>query len=160
VTEEAIDEIDVRILKRLLKNSRTGFTEIAKECNVTPATIRNRYNQLKKAGIITGSTVITNAVESGIKGDASLAIDVNYQQVDSFIKDIRGTTGFLCLRSRLTENYNVICRSPLKTLGEVEEVKETLKHHSAVIDIRTSIWIYMKVIPDNLSVQPVKQQVP
>ncbi len=50
-----IDEIDRRILYRLVQDSRnTSTPEIAEEVNVSPGTIRNRINQLEDEGIILG----------------------------------------------------------------------------------------------------------
>jgi DNA-binding Lrp family transcriptional regulator len=148
---KTIDEIDVKVLKFLLKNSRKSFSEIAKECNVSTVTIKNRYNELKKAGIIKGSTVILDLANMGIECDASLEINVSYQQLTQFIKDTRSMPGIHCGPVNFVENYNAIAWSPAKSITEIEKIKASLKQHSAVIDIRATIWTYMKVIPENLS---------
>lgn len=50
-----IDEVDKRIIYRLRMNAKEiKAPQIAKEMNVSPATIRNRINKLRKNGIIKG----------------------------------------------------------------------------------------------------------
>jgi DNA-binding Lrp family transcriptional regulator len=152
-SKKGVDEIDIKIMKCLLRNARTSFAEIAEECKVSTATIKNRYNQLKKAGIIKGSTVVLDLAYFGIEGDAYLQINVNYRQINQFIRDTKNKTGISCTPSRLTKNYNVICWAPTSSIGEIEKIKEKIKHPS-LIEKSTSIWTYMKVIPDNLSLTP------
>lgn len=52
---ERLDEIDKRIVYRLIQNARETTTpEIAEEVNVSPGTIRNRIKQLEEKGILRG----------------------------------------------------------------------------------------------------------
>lgn len=43
-----IDEINAKILRMLLCEARTSFTQIAKECKISVNSVRNRFEQLKK----------------------------------------------------------------------------------------------------------------
>ena len=50
-----VDEIDKRILYYLAEDARnTSTSDIAEEMDVTPATIRNRIEQLKEKDILRG----------------------------------------------------------------------------------------------------------
>jgi len=49
-----LDELDKKIIKILLKNARTSFTEIARALNVSEATIRKRIKKLEEKGVIKG----------------------------------------------------------------------------------------------------------
>ena len=55
-----IDEIDATILKTLLAESRTSFTDLAKKCNITVGAVRMRYKRLWKVGIINGEVTLIN----------------------------------------------------------------------------------------------------
>ena len=55
-----IDSINALIIKELLRDSRKSFTEIAKKIGITSTAVRNRYLNLKKLGIIIGSTILIN----------------------------------------------------------------------------------------------------
>jgi Lrp/AsnC family transcriptional regulator for asnA, asnC and gidA len=43
----ALDELDIRIVKRLTQNGRRRFTDLAEELNVSHGTIRNRYQRMQ-----------------------------------------------------------------------------------------------------------------
>jgi DNA-binding Lrp family transcriptional regulator len=60
-----IDEVDTKILKTLLKNVRTSFSEIAKDCGMSSNAIRIRFERLKRDGVITGSITQVNPKKLG-----------------------------------------------------------------------------------------------
>ena len=49
--ETNIDEADAKILQALLRDVRTDFADIAKECNLSTNAITQRYRKLKQNGI-------------------------------------------------------------------------------------------------------------
>ena len=157
--KKRIDEIDIKIIKRLLRNSRTSFAEIAEECNVSTLTIRNRYNRLKKAGIIKGSTVI--ATEEGIRGVEGIVdsgIMVNNQRVDQFIKHVQSLFQnkiHWCLPIKFNQRYNVSVTVLAKGIREVQEIKDALVQHPDVISIDVSIWTAIRNMPQNLNLKPL-----
>jgi Lrp/AsnC family transcriptional regulator for asnA, asnC and gidA len=69
-----IDQIDTKILKILLMNSRTSFTDIAKECKITIGAVRMRYKNMIKAGIINGQIMQVNPHSLGYKCIADIGI--------------------------------------------------------------------------------------
>ena len=153
--ERKIDELDIKIIKDLLKNSRKSFSEIAKECRVSTATINNRFNELEEAGIIIGSTVLVDLDHFGVECNGGLQINVNPNQLNEFLRDTQKMLDeFSVVPLDLNEKYNVIIWSPIKNIKELERLKESLKQHSAVTEIRTRVWTYMKVSPDNLALEP------
>ena len=48
----ALDEIDRKLLKELLINSKRSFREIAKSIGVSPATVINHIQRLESGGVI------------------------------------------------------------------------------------------------------------
>ncbi len=50
-----IDNLDKQILNALTSNARTPYAELAKQFEVSPATIHVRIEKMKSAGIITGT---------------------------------------------------------------------------------------------------------
>lgn len=61
----SIDSTDAMILKILLKDSRTSFTDIAKQCEISVSGARMRYNRLKKTGVINGEIMQVNPCSLG-----------------------------------------------------------------------------------------------
>ncbi len=49
-----LDEIDLHIISKLLKDAQTPYKDIAKELNITRQTVAKRVKKLIKNGIITG----------------------------------------------------------------------------------------------------------
>ena len=47
-----LDDIDIAILKSLFRDGRKSFQTISKEVNVTPPTVRSRYQRLVNLGFI------------------------------------------------------------------------------------------------------------
>ena len=56
----ALDAIDRKILKYLIKNARMPFLEIARECGISGAAIHQRIQRMTELGIITGSGYSVN----------------------------------------------------------------------------------------------------
>ena len=150
------DKLDNKIIRELLKDSRKSFAQIAKQCKVSTATVNNRFNELKKAGIILGSSVIVNLSHYGIECDGNIFLNVEPERVQQFLKDMQNKldkTIYLGPFS-LNEKFNVGVWTPITNIRDFEKLKELLKRHPAVIDMTTDIWTYMKVIPDNLALEP------
>ena len=53
----ALDDIDRRMLRELLKNSKRSYRELAKSIGVSTATVINHIQRLESAGVIAGYTV-------------------------------------------------------------------------------------------------------
>jgi Lrp/AsnC family transcriptional regulator for asnA, asnC and gidA len=153
-TKKKLDALDTKIIKELLKNSRKPFAEIASECKVSTLTISKRYNELVKKGIIVGSSILIDYAHFGIEYNGLLYVNVNPDQLRDFLRSLHEIEGdFYVLKRNIIENYNVIVVSRVTNLKELEKLKESIKQHSSVIDIKTDIWTYMKVDLANLSME-------
>jgi Lrp/AsnC family leucine-responsive transcriptional regulator len=58
-----IDEIDVKILKTLLKDARASFADIARDCIISTNAIVKRFYRLKRTGVIAGTSTMVNMAE-------------------------------------------------------------------------------------------------
>lgn len=86
------DEIDKRILYYLALDARnTATSDIADEMDVTPATIRNRIEQLEEAGILQGYLA-----------------DIDYQSIDGFVTYHFSCTANIPDRSRLAQSVREV----------------------------------------------------
>lgn len=59
-TKKSVDNIDIKILRALMRNSRATIIDIAQESGITPKTALSRKRRLEKQGIIQGYTAILN----------------------------------------------------------------------------------------------------
>lgn len=60
-----MDDLDFQILDILIKDSRTPFLEIARECHVSGGTIHVRMNKMEEMGIIKGAKLIIDNSKLG-----------------------------------------------------------------------------------------------
>jgi Lrp/AsnC family transcriptional regulator for asnA, asnC and gidA len=156
-SRKEIDEIDIKIIKRLLANSRTSFAEIAKECGVSTLTIRNRFEQLKKVGIINGTALIVQSSAFGIEGALDTLIAVDPNQLEQFIKYAQNLTQekeiFACSQVKFSERHNVTITIFVRNTSKIQQIVETLKRHPAVLYLETKTWTFIKNSPQNLDLQ-------
>lgn len=60
MAKTTLDAIDRKILKFLIKNARTPFLEIARECGISGAAIHQRIRKLDESGVILGSRLLVD----------------------------------------------------------------------------------------------------
>lgn len=77
-----IDEIDHKILATLVKNARTPFLEIARECGVSGAAIHQRFKKLESLGIVTGSRLLVKPSTLGL--DVCAFVEINLDPVGKY----------------------------------------------------------------------------
>jgi len=80
--ELQLDGLDKRILSILQKDARTPYLEIARECNVSGATVHLRIQKLERMKIIRGSQLVLNYKKLGLGISAFLGIYLD--KCDSF----------------------------------------------------------------------------
>ncbi len=81
-TWRKLDDVDKTIIKALLRNARTSFSDIASQCGLSALTIKNHYNRLRKEGVIKGSTVILNLLAFGNDSYAIFLVKVPNDDVN------------------------------------------------------------------------------
>jgi len=150
-----IDEVDVRILKTLLKNVRTSFSEIGKDCGMSSNAIRIRFNRLKKNGIINGSITQVNPKTLGYNFVALLKIksDANEEtEVYDFVRKIPNIVA--CFRP--LGRYSVHCFVALKNIDELALTVERVRSHPNVLVVNEAIWVDVVKMdhPENLVIVP------
>ena len=76
----ALDAIDRKILKFLIKNARMPFLEIARECGISGAAIHQRIRKLDESGVILGSRLIVDPKMLGFDVCAHIGIIIKDPQ--------------------------------------------------------------------------------
>jgi len=71
-----MDDVDRKILKELLKNSRQSFREIARKLNVAVGTVLSRVKNLEKEGIIKGYSILIDHEKLGYGLTAIIEVTV------------------------------------------------------------------------------------
>lgn len=141
-----LDKLDKFILKTLLKNARTPYSEMADKFNVSSGTIHMRIEKLKSAGIITGSKI---NVDKKILGyDVCCFIGINLKAA----KDCQGvlknltkfdeiveaytTTGsyslFIKVLTQSVEDLNCFLITKMQTIKEIQSTETIITLSSPI----------------------------
>jgi DNA-binding Lrp family transcriptional regulator len=151
-----IDETSAKILKTLLKESRTSFTEIAKDCKISVGAVRMRYKRLWKEGVIKGEIMLVNPHSLGYKYISDLGITTaveNEKEVMKFltckpyISQIAGPLG----------KYNIWAKVALHDTQDLSEILEDIETNPHIKHVDALIWVEAINIeyPENLVINPL-----
>ena len=77
MAKSSLDAIDKKILRFLIKNARTPFLEIARECGISGAAIHQRIKKLEDMGVIQGSRLVVAPKSLGFDVCAFISIRVS-----------------------------------------------------------------------------------
>jgi DNA-binding Lrp family transcriptional regulator len=149
ISMKKIDEIDKVILKNLFIDGRKSFTLIAKEYHVSKDIIWKHYIRMKKAGIIVGATIAFNYPLFGYNNVANLLINVESQYINAVFEALRKIPGVETCRQYNT-SCNIITISTLRSLRDLERIKEIISQKNPINEIKTLLWIDVKNIPENI----------
>lgn len=69
-----IDELDRKIINKLLDDGRMSFRKIAEQVDSTPATVINRVERLEEEGVVTGYSAKVDYRQLGYEGIAAVEI--------------------------------------------------------------------------------------
>ncbi len=134
-----LDQLDLQILKILIENANTPYTDIARELKVSGGTIHVRMKKMQEAGIVIGSRLIVDPNSLGYDVTAFLGIYLEkasvYTQVEQMLREIpeivelHYTTGaynmFAKLICRNTNHLREVLHDKLQTVPGVQRT-ETL----------------------------------
>ena len=106
---------------------------------------------MEKLGIITGATTHINYKLFGYKAVAHMLISVYFRQADQLIKYLQKRPDVYSVYSRGVEgSIDVI--TILKTLEQLNEVKDCIKSNFSVLEMKTAIWTDVKEMNYNLAI--------
>ncbi len=84
-----LDNLDVKILMHLQKNSRKSFQEIAKQCLTSVPTIKSRVERLQELGVIKKFTLDIDSAKLGIP-EAILLVNAKPDAVNRIAQELMG----------------------------------------------------------------------
>lgn len=117
-----LDELDLQILNILIKDSRTPFLEIARQCHVSGGTIHVRMKKMEDMQIIRGTKLIIDNSKLGY--DVSCFIGIFLDKASSFanvlssmeeikeVVELHYTTG----------EYSLFLKVICKSIGHLQDV--------------------------------------
>ena len=117
-----IDNIDLKILEILMKDSKKPFTEVAKKVNVSQGTVHVRMNKMEEAEIVEKNTLKINYAKLGYDITAFIGIYLEksalYDQVLTKLKEIPEITNI----HYTTGNYSMFIKIHCKDTNHLKIV--------------------------------------
>ncbi|MGE5554966.1 MAG: Lrp/AsnC family transcriptional regulator [Methanocella sp.] len=156
MTTPKLDKTDATILQMLLKESRTSFTAIAKECGITVGAVRMRYKRLVREGIINGEVTLVNPHCLGYRHIVDLGIfcDSNdEQEVAKYLENKRVIGQVVPHLGK----YNFYAKVALSDLNKLSAIVEDLESNPKIKHVDTLIWAEAIncEFPTNLVIRPL-----
>ena len=152
-----IDETDIKILKALLRDARTNFADIAKECNLSITAITQRYRKMKQNGIITGTTLIINPKNSRDQHFISIDIKAESCYEKSIIEGIKKFPRIrVCFK--IIGKYDIHASMKVESLEKIDQIKNKIKQQKGMLEIEIGMGLdKICSFPENLSLAPTKR---
>jgi len=120
-----IDEIDLQIVRLLVKDSRTTLSSIAGELGIGTSTVYKRITKLVREGVIRRFTILADGEKLGI-----------------------GATAYVGISCKRNSRENV--KKSLFDIQEVVEIHEVLEPYDLMVKVRSSDVKTLKEGPLNL----------
>jgi Lrp/AsnC family transcriptional regulator, leucine-responsive regulatory protein len=113
--------------------------------------VKENYDKLEEMGIITGATIHINYKSFGYKAVAHILINVDSQQLDQLVAYLQKMPEVYSFYNRgVKGNIDVV--TILKTFEQLNDIKDNIKRHFSVLEMRTAIWTDIKEMNENLSI--------
>ncbi len=141
-----VDETDIEIIKKLEKNGRASFREIADDLDVSEGTVHNRVNRMEEEGIIKGFSVRSDYMSLGKELEALIGLRVNGGHLVEVEEELSKEDPIRCAYD-VTGEYDAILIGRFKNRAELNEfIKTTLSHKYVE---RSSTHIVLNVIKED-----------
>jgi Lrp/AsnC family transcriptional regulator for asnA, asnC and gidA len=152
VDSARIDEIDLKILKMLLAESRTSFTDIAKECKITVGAVRMRYKRMWSEGIINGEVALVNPHCLGYRHIIDLGIITDNEDESEVAKYLESKPYISEVVTHMGK-YSFYGKAMLSDLSKLSGIIEDLESNQKIKRVDSLIWAEAANIefPQNLS---------
>jgi len=156
VSQAKIDEIDVKILKALLKDVRTKFTDIARDCGVSTNAIVKRFYRLKRSGVIAGTSMMTNFEFFGYKFALAIIINVEADEESHILAMLKKMPNFVDCH-QVVGNYDIHAAAFAKNFEHIDRIRDRIKSQKGVKRVRITANIDKRVFfPENLLIEPTE----
>lgn len=150
-----IDETDAIILRQLLRESRTSFTELAKICRITVGAVRMRYKKLWRIGVINGEIMQVNPQSLGYNCVVDIGI-LTRTEDESKVFDFLKSRPYVQYVVGVFGKYNLSLKVALGNMEQLTAILEDLETNTLIKQLDTMMWGETVNVdhPENLTILP------
>jgi Lrp/AsnC family transcriptional regulator for asnA, asnC and gidA len=117
-----LDEIDHQILDLLIDNTRTAFTDIAKQLLISAGTVHVRVKKMEDAGIIKGSSLTLDYKKLGYTFIAYIGIFLEKTHQTKFVLQHIEKIPFVTVAHITTGKFNIFCKVRAKSTDHAKDI--------------------------------------
>jgi len=152
-----LDEIDVIIIKALLKDARVGLKSIAEKCGLSPNAIHKRIHSLEASNVIVGSSTLFNPKILGDGFTVAMEITVYNENKNDIVDFIRRHPDVLmCIEG--IGVCDILAIMTVSSVNELDQAKETIRRQTGVRNVETVILIEdIQFLFENLDISGVER---
>jgi Lrp/AsnC family transcriptional regulator for asnA, asnC and gidA len=130
-----LDQIDKKILTILKNNSRTSFTKIAKELDLSEGAIRKRIKYLVERGIIEKFTIEANEMLYPVKAITLVKVNVK-ASIDKIVESIKKFEGISNVYP-ITGAYDILVELSVESNAELQRKITSIRNLKGVVSTLT-----------------------
>ncbi len=140
---EGIDSLDIKLIQLLGQDARQPSERLAKQLNVSPATVRRRVRKLLKSRVLRIIGEVDPA-KVGYRVTAVIAFDVAHEKLDSVTEMLDNSQEIRWL-STTTGRFDIIALAQFSSTDELSNfVQKELSHVKGVRDSETFVCLQVK----------------
>lgn len=133
-----MDQLDFAILAELLKDAQSSFLQIANKLNISSFTVKNRYDKMVNAGVISGVIISIDLSRLGYQGKVSLLItNVPNQPKQATIKALKKIQNIIVI-SEILGPYDIIAVAPVTDFKNMKTLLNQVKQIPSVQRVNIS----------------------
>ncbi len=138
-----VDDLDRRILRVLVEDSRLSVREIARRASAPHSTVYERIRRLERNGIILGYTVRIDYKKLGYQITALILVNVDGQHILEVEEWLSKHPNVLAVYD-ITGEHDIAVIASFKTIDELDSFVKNVLRNPYVRQTRTSI-VFRKV---------------
>ncbi|MED0673909.1 Lrp/AsnC family transcriptional regulator [Aneurinibacillus aneurinilyticus] len=147
-----IDEIDIKILSELQKDSRLSMRELSKRVNLSAPSVTERVNKMEDEGIIEGYSIKINRKKLGYSLTCLIEVTMRNGEYEKFRTSISKEPRCLfCYRVA-----GQSCFILLLSVKTIEEIEEFINSISSIA--KTNTYITFSEIPINRDIKDLLEE--
>lgn len=134
-----MEEIEYQIINELLNDGQLPFSVIAKKIGVSSETVRRKYLELRKKGIITHCSIVLNISKIGYEGQAYLFINIAPNVEKSGIINHLRRIKYVTVIGTLIGDFDLTAITVIKNLNMFNKLLYEIKQIPGIERVETSI---------------------
>ncbi len=138
-----LNPLDEKLIHQLGENARQSSETLAKQLNVSPATVRRRLRKLIRSEIIR-VVAVADPVKAGFPLTAVIAFDIAHEKLEVAVQKLAGYSAIKWVATT-TGRFDVLALATFRSTEELSDfVQRELVKIEGLRDTETSICLQVK----------------